>query len=96
MKRLTVVAFALCLAMAPFKSLGADTVANTGKDLCMLYSQDCRAMSYQEKIARFNEEIGKGTQVYTPAEVQRLQNKLKETEQLYWELVYSPSNHGHR
>jgi hypothetical protein len=82
--------------MAPLRTWGAETEVNTGKDLCMLYSQDCRAMSYQEKIARFNEEIGKGTRVYTPAELQRLQDKLQETERLYYELVYSPSNHGHR
>jgi len=72
--------------------------SDSGKDLCLLYSRNCpnQAMSYQEKIARFKEELNKGTQVYSAAELQRLDDKLKDTEAMYDNLMFSPSHgHGH-
>lgn len=52
------------------------------KDECLLISKNCQAQtsSIQEKIKRLENEIEKGTRVYTPQELKKLQDKLKETE----------------
>ncbi|HEY5995605.1 MAG TPA: hypothetical protein VIU29_01225 [Candidatus Deferrimicrobiaceae bacterium] len=67
----------------------------TEKDLCLLYSEDCsrRALTLQEKIARLQQEIAKGTRTYTPEELRRLEEKLKEAERYLNDLLYSPSRH---
>lgn len=102
MRRLIAVLFAIFMLVVQIPALGAETAGASGKDLCLLYSQNCpnQSLSYQEKIARFKEEINKGTEVYTAAELQRLNDKLQEAETMYNDLVYSPSNHmrsrGHR
>jgi len=97
MRRITALVFALCMVIAPLNSFGAETTSATGKDYCLLYSQNCpnQSLSYQEKIARFKDEINKGAQVYSTAELQRLNAKLKDTEELYYNLVDSPSSHGY-
>jgi hypothetical protein len=52
------------------------------KDECLLISKNCQdqTLSIQEKIKRLQNEIQKGTRVYTPEELKRLEDKLKETE----------------
>ncbi len=84
-------AAALLLSLAvPVRS--AEEKATTEKDLCLLYSQNCagRVGSIQEKIGRLQAEIQKGTAVYSPQELDRLEQKLKEAEELLDELLYSP------
>ena len=95
MKRIIGVFFAICLVAGLVPVFGAEK--ESGKDLCMLYSQNCpnQSLTYQEKIARFTEEINKGTTVYTEAELNRLNDKLKETEAMFDNLLYGPSSHRH-
>ena len=52
------------------------------KDECLLISKGCanETLSIQEKIKKLDTEIKKGTKVYTPAELKRLQDKLKDAE----------------
>ena len=52
------------------------------KDECLLISKDCAnaTLSIQQKMKKLNAEIKKGTKVYTPAELKRLQDKLKDAE----------------
>ena len=47
------------------------------KDECLLVSMNCGrdTDSIQERINRLNTEIGRGTDVYTPEELQKLQNE---------------------
>ena len=96
MKRIIAVMFFTCLAMAQLPTVGAETSRGSDKDLCLLYSQNCanQTLSIQEKIARLKEEITKGTQVYSPAELQRLEDKLKEVEAILDDLLYGPSHNG--
>jgi len=48
------------------------------KDECMLVARNCgnSVISIQDKIERLKEEIAKGRAVYTPEELNRLQQKL--------------------
>jgi hypothetical protein len=50
------------------------------KDLCLLYASQCgtQVQSLQDKIYRLQEEIEKGTKVYTVEELRRLKHKLEE------------------
>jgi hypothetical protein len=92
MKRIIAIFFAMCLAVTQMPAFAGETTATSQKDLCLLYSEMCanRALTIQEKIAKLNGEIAKGTQVYSKAELQRLQDKLEEAEQLLFNLLYSP------
>ena len=49
------------------------------KDECLLYLVECdtRVHSIQDKIEKLNEEIAKGTKVYTNEELRLLREKLK-------------------
>jgi len=102
MKRIIAMVFATCLAMTQFPAYATDTTGGSEKDLCLLYSEKCvnRALTIQEKIAKLNREIAKGNQVYTKAELQRLQDKLEDAERLLDNLLYGPGapsmGHGRR
>lgn len=64
------------------------------KDECILNSKDCgdQAISIQSKIERLKQEIQKGTKVYTPKEVQKLKNRLRDAEDVLDELLFHPTN----
>jgi len=102
MKRIIAILFAICLTVTQLPAFAGETTATSEKDLCLLYSEMCanRALTIQEKIAKLNREIAKGTQVYTKAELQRLQDKLEEAEKLLDNLLYGPGlnmrGHGRR
>ena len=102
MKRIIAILFAMCLTLAQLPAFASATTATSEKDLCLLYSEMCanRALTIQEKIAKLNGEIAKGTQVYSKAELQRLQNKLEEAEELLYNLLYGAGTrmrtHGRR
>ena len=102
MKRIITILFAMCLAMAQFPAFATEMTGTSEKDLCLLYSEMCanRALTIQEKIAKLNGEIAKGTQVYSKVELQRLQNKLEEAEGLLYNLLYGAGanmrGHGRR
>jgi hypothetical protein len=51
------------------------------KDECILASKNCvnQVDDIYKRIHKLNREIKKGTKVYTPAELKRLQDKLQET-----------------
>lgn len=51
------------------------------KDQCLLYSKKCMssADSLQERMKKLDAEIKKGTKVYSPEELKKLEDKLKET-----------------
>ena len=54
------------------------------KDECVLASRNCRDQvdDIQTRIARLNPEIDKGTAVYSPQELKKLQAKLAEVQGL--------------
>ncbi len=50
------------------------------KDECLLILKNCemQAESLQQRINRLNEEIAKGTRVYSPDELKKLKEKLQD------------------
>lgn len=54
------------------------------KDECLLASRNClnQVDDIRKRIYKLNQEIKKGTKVYTPEELKRLQDKLRETSEV--------------
>lgn len=54
------------------------------KDECLLVMKSCanQVDSMQEKIKKINNEIKKGTKVYSPEELKKLNDKLKEANEM--------------
>jgi hypothetical protein len=88
MKRSSLVLFMMIasLLLQPVRGFTAEQDDNDAqdkpseKDLCLLYVSQCgtTVQSLQDKITRLQEEIAKGTKVYTPEELELLRQKLEE------------------
>ncbi|HJV34377.1 hypothetical protein [Geomonas sp.] len=54
------------------------------KDECILASKNCmdQVDDIYKRMHKLNKEIKKGTKVYTPAELKKLQQKLQETDDM--------------
>lgn len=88
MKRLSFIVCVVitCLMLQPVRGLVADqdefdTPGKASeKDLCLLYLVQCglQVQSLQDKVTRLQEEIAKGTKVYTVEELRLLKEKLEE------------------
>ena len=76
---LLVTGFVLSLYAPAF---AVEQTATDQKNECLLASKGCMAQadSLQQKIKKLDAEIKKGTRVYTPDELKRLNDKLKEAE----------------
>ena len=74
----------------------ADTASKLQKDECILNAKGCgdQAISIQSKIDRLKQEIDKGNKVYTPQELKKLNNKLKDAEDILDELLFHPTNNN--
>ena len=72
--------FAASLFMLSSVPAFAQTAASQ-KDECLLASKNCmnQVDDIKQRINKLNSEIKKGTKAYTPQELKRLQDKLKET-----------------
>ena len=59
-------------------------VTKAEKDECLLASKNCtgQAEDINTRMHKLNKEIAKGSKVYTPQELQKLKDKLQETDQL--------------
>jgi septal ring factor EnvC (AmiA/AmiB activator) len=59
------------------------------KDQCLLASKNCanEADTIQKKIKKLNAEIKKGKKVYSAEELKKLNDKLKEAEQMLDEML---------
>ena len=66
----------------------------TAKNRCLLESEDCppRKMTIVELIEGLKHEIARGEAVYTPAELQKLETKLRDYEFLYNRLMFRDGN----
>lgn len=94
MKRIVIVllaAFSMAAA-AVTPSVYAAEQTMEQKDECLLASKNCanQVDSIQKKIKKLNAEIQKGTKVYTPEELKKLNDKLQETEKLLDEMMLNP------
>lgn len=83
---------ALSTAAASFAE-EAPVVGNQ-KDECLLVSRGCmnQVDTIQQKIRRLDNEIKKGTRVYTPEELKKLEQALKDAN----EVVDSLTKPGNR
>lgn len=59
------------------------------KNECLLASKNCanQVDDIYKRIHKLDKEVKKGTRVYTPAELKRLQDKLTETQELLDEIT---------
>lgn len=72
-------AFALSATVPAFAEMTKEE-----KDQCLLASKNCgtEVNSIQQKIKKLNAEIKKGKKVYSADEIKKLQDKLKEANDL--------------
>lgn len=70
-------------AMGGGKNIGAQ------KDECLLVAMNCpnQQDTYQQRIERLQKEINKGTDVYTPGELKKLNDELEETQNDLYEMM---------
>ncbi|HJV67311.1 MAG TPA: hypothetical protein VJ550_16370 [Geomonas sp.] len=90
MKKTALLLLALALA-APMTVSAQETAAASGKNLCLLDSENCpqsaQTPTIQEQIARLEAETQKGTAVYTAAELKILQAKIEDYRNLLAEIT---------
>jgi peptidoglycan hydrolase CwlO-like protein len=81
----------LMLAALIGMSVAAPTFAEmtpAKKDECLLVSRNCKNAvdDIQTQIVKIDNEIKKGTKVYTPEELQKLERKLAEVKEVLKDL----------
>jgi septal ring factor EnvC (AmiA/AmiB activator) len=83
MKKIAVVLMATFMMSATVPVLAAE-MTKEEKDQCLLASKNCmnEVNSIQQKMKKLQAEIKKGKKVYSAAELQKLQQKLKEAEDM--------------
>jgi len=91
MKKMAIMIAAAMFMLSAAPAFSAMTSAE--KDECLLASKNCmnQVDDIQKRMKKLNNEIKKGTKVYTPAELKKLQDKLTETQ----ELLKSMEKPGH-
>lgn len=83
MKRIVVLLMAAFMMSASVPVFAAD-MTQEQKDQCLLASKECKheTDTIQKKIKKLQAEVKKGTKTYTPEEIKKLNDKLKEAEAL--------------
>lgn len=82
---LMIAVFSMSVAVPVF----AAEMTKAQKDECLLASKACagQADTIQQKIKKLNGEVKKGTKVYSPDEIKKLNAKLKEANDLLDNLL---------
>lgn len=82
MKKVTIMLSAAIFMLSSVPAFSQMTQAE--KDECLLASKNCmnQVDDIQKRVKKLDKEIKKGTKVYTPEELNKLQQKLKETQLL--------------
>ncbi len=80
-------AFALSATVPAFAQMSKEE-----KDQCLLASKNCatEVNTIQQKIKKLNAEIKKGKKVYSADELKKLQDKLKEANDLLDKMFTNP------
>jgi peptidoglycan hydrolase CwlO-like protein len=83
MKKVLITVLAAFALSATSVAFAADGQSNE-KDECLLASKGCKDQvdSIQQRIKKINAEIKKGKKVYSAQDLKKLQQKLKETEEI--------------
>jgi Skp family chaperone for outer membrane proteins len=89
MKRCAMAVAAVLVVSASFTAFAEETGST---DECFLAAKDCQGAvdSLQQKIAKLNTEIAKEEGVYSPEELKRLDEKLKEANDLSVKTMSNP------
>ncbi len=84
MKKVLIAVLTACALSASAMAFAADAPKANAKDECLLASKGCKDQvdSIQQKIKRINTEIKKGKKVYSAEELKKLQQKLKEADDI--------------
>lgn len=82
MKKIAVSIFAVVVALVALPAFAS--VPPEGKDDCLLYGKNCPNTldSLPERITQLKHEIAKGEKVYTSKELDKLQRKLEEDNEI--------------
>ncbi|AJE04647.1 hypothetical protein [Geobacter pickeringii] len=77
---MTAVALSAAPALAQEHQMDGHQMTKEEKDMCLLASKNCsnEVDSLQKKIKKLNAEIKKGKKVYSADELKKLNDKLKE------------------
>ncbi len=88
MKRIGLVIATVLLMTAMVPAFAAET-SKDEKDQCLLASKGCtnEVDSIQKKIKRLQKEIKKGKKVYSAEEIKKLEDKLREANDLLDDLL---------
>lgn len=72
------------MLMAAFMMSGTVSAMAQAKDECLLISKNCgtEVDSIQKRIKKLNTEIKKGKRVYSAEELKKLEQKLKEADDI--------------
>jgi len=91
MGKITLVLTAAVLMMSTVPAYSEMTKPE--KDECLLASKNCadQADDIYARIHKLDKAIAKGTKVYTSQELQKLKDKLQETDQLLKEMEDGPT-----
>jgi uncharacterized membrane protein len=89
MKRIAMLVIALFMMSVSVPVFAADEMTKEQKDECLLASKDCMGQidTIHEKIVKLQGEINKGTKVYSAEELKKLNDKLKEANDLLDNLM---------
>lgn len=87
MKKVLIAVLTAFALSATTMAFAADT-SNGQKDECLLASKGCKDQvdSIQQRIKKLNTEIKKGKKVYSADELKKLQQKLKEADDILKDL----------
>jgi peptidoglycan hydrolase CwlO-like protein len=92
MKRITVALAAAVFMMSTVPAFSEMTQSQ--KDECLLASKNCsdQVDDIQKRIHKLDKEIKKGKKVYSADELKKLQQKLKETQEILYNLETRPGS----
>ncbi|MDA8413766.1 MAG: hypothetical protein M0023_08250 [Desulfobacteraceae bacterium] len=84
MKKVLIALLTAVALSATSMAFAADAPKTSAKDECLLAAKNCKDQvdSIQQKIKRINTEIKKGKKVYSAEELKKLQQKLKEADDI--------------
>ncbi|BCS52841.1 hypothetical protein [Geobacter sp. SVR] len=80
MRRVLTAVLTACALSAATMALAQDATTKNAKDECLLAAKGClnEVDTIQQKIKRIDAEIRKGTRVYSPDELKKLEQKLND------------------
>lgn len=83
MKKMIIAVMAALALSATTMAFAANT-ATSSKDECLLASKGCKDQvdSIQQKIKKINTELKKGKKTYSAEELKKLEQKLKEANEI--------------